>query len=59
MDEGENMENDKTGITQKLSNIVKLRKTPIIVNKQENNYKNFRRAGRSFASEGYSYDSEE
>ena len=48
----------KMGVTQKLNEIVKYRKTPLIVNKQENGYKIIRKT-RSLSIESYSYYSNE
>jgi len=50
---------DKNDITQKLLKIVKQRKTPIIVEKQEFGYKPSRSTGGGLVSEGYSYSSDE
>jgi len=50
---------DKINITQKLQKIVKQRKTPIVVKKQEHGYKPTRTTSGSLASESYSYSSEE
>ena len=46
-------------VTQKLLKIVKNRKTPIVVNKQESGYKRNRKMSGSLAHESYSYDSDE
>ena len=43
-------------ITQKLLKIVENRKTPVIVNKQENSYIRNRKGIRSLAYESYSHD---
>lgn len=48
----------KIDVTQKLNEIVKGRKTPLIVNKQENGYKLIRKT-RSLSVESFSYDSNE
>jgi len=50
---------DKINATQKLQKIVKQRKTPIVVKKQEVGYRSSRTTSGSLASEGYSYSSEE
>jgi len=50
---------NKLNITEKLQKIVKQRKTPIVVKKQEIGYKSSRATGVSLAGEGYSYSSEE
>jgi len=50
---------NKINVTQKLLKIVKHRKTPVVVNKQENGYKKNRKVSRSLAYESYSYDSDE
>ena len=44
-------------MTQKLLKIVKNRKTPVLINKQENAYKKNRTASKSLAYESYSFDS--
>lgn len=44
-------------VTQKLLKIVKQRKTPLVVNKQENTYKKNRNLGKNLSYESYSYDS--
>jgi len=49
--------NNTIDVTQKLLKIVKHRKTPIVVNKQENGYKKNRNVGRNLSYESYSYDS--
>jgi hypothetical protein len=51
------MEN-KTNITKKLLDIVKNRKTPLLVNKQDSGY-NKKRVSNSLSHESYSYDSED
>ena len=51
--------NDTIDVTQKLLKIVKHRKTPLLVNKQENSYRKNRNASKSLAYESYSYESEE
>jgi hypothetical protein len=50
---------DKKNITEKLLKIVKQRKTPIVVEKQEIGYKLSRSTGGGLVSEGYSYSSDE
>jgi len=50
---------NKINVTQKLLKIVKNRKTPLVVNKQENSFVRNRRISRSFSYESYSYDSDE
>ena len=51
--------NDKINITKKLLNIVKNRKTPIVVIKQESGYNRNKNVGKSLSYESYSNDSEE
>jgi hypothetical protein len=48
---------NKINATQKLLKIVKNRKTPVVINKQENSYVRNRRITRSLSYESYSYDS--
>ncbi len=48
----------KMGVTQKLNEIVKNRKTPLIINKQENSYKIIRKS-RSLSIESFSYNFDE
>ena len=55
---GVNMDN-KINTTQKLLKIVKNRKTPVVINKQENSYIKNRRVSRSLSYESYSYDYDE
>ena len=50
---------DKINFTQKLLKIVINRKTPIVVNKQENSYKRNRGSIRDLSYESYSYDSDD
>ena len=50
---------DKINITEKLQKIVKQRKTPLIIKKQETGYRPSRSNSGSLAGEGYSYSSEE
>lgn len=47
---------EKIDSTQKLIKIVKHRKTPVVVNKQENNYKRSKNSGKGLAYESYSYN---
>ena len=49
--------NKTIDVTQKLLKIVKLRKTPLVVNKQENSYKKNRNIGINLSYESYSNDS--
>lgn len=46
-------------VTQKLLKIVKHRKTPIVVNKQESGYKRNRKMSGNLAHESYSYNPDE
>jgi ribosomal protein S24E len=49
---------DKTiNVTKKLLKIVKQRKTPLVVNKQDNSYKKNRSVGKNLSYESYSNDS--
>ncbi len=50
---------NKINATQKLLKIVKNRKTPLVVNKQENSYKRNKSSIRNLSYESYSYDSED
>jgi len=50
--------NNTIDVTQKLLKIVKQRKTPVLVNKQENGYKKNRNVSKSLAYESYSSDSD-
>jgi len=50
---------EKINITKKLLNIVKNRKTPIVVSKQESGYTRNKKGNKSLAYESYSTDSEE
>jgi hypothetical protein len=50
---------DKINITKKLLNIVKNRKTPIVVSKQESGYNRDKKVGKSLSYDSYSGDSEE
>jgi len=50
---------NKINVTQKLLKIAKNRKTPVVVNKQENSYVRNRRSIRSLSYESYSYDSDD
>jgi len=52
------MEN-KTNFTHKLLKIVKHRKTPLVINKQENSYSRKKMASRGLSHESYSYDSDD
>ena len=45
----------KSNITVKLQKIVQQRSTPLIIKKQEINYKPVRSSKTSLASEGYTY----
>jgi hypothetical protein len=49
---------DKINITKKLLNIVKNRKTPILINKQESGYNKNKRSGRSLSFDSYSNDND-
>lgn len=49
----------KIKVTQKLLKIVKNRKTPVVVNKQENSYLRNRRVIRNLSYGCYSYDSDD
>ena len=50
---------EERNITDKLKLIVKQRKTPKVINKRQENYKNSRRVGGNFTSESYSYSFED
>jgi len=50
---------NKIDVTQKLVELVKQRKTPVIITKQNSDYKSSRRSRGSFASAGYFEDSDE
>ena len=50
---------DKVNVTQKLHKIVKHRKTPLVVNKQEDSYLRRRTVSRSLSFDSYSYDSDD
>ena len=52
------MEEKKLNVTQKLTALVKQRKTPIVVTKQSSNYLGSRRTGSSFSGGGYSSDND-
>jgi len=49
--------NKTIDVTQKLLKIVKQRKTPLLVNKQENGYKRNKNVNKNLSYESYSYDS--
>jgi len=49
--------NKTIDVTQKLLKIVKQRKTPLVINKQENSYKKNRSVGKNLSYESYSFDS--
>jgi hypothetical protein len=53
------MEENKVNITKKLRELAEKRKTPIIVQKQSNNYKTPRKSANSLSSQSYSSDSED
>jgi hypothetical protein len=53
-----NMDN-KIDVTKKLMKIVKHRKTPLVINKQENNYNRTKKIRSNLSYESYSYTSEE
>jgi len=49
---------DKTiDVTQKLLKIVKQRKTPLVITKQENSYKKNKNVSKNLSYDSYSYDS--
>ena len=50
---------NKINATQKLLKMVKNRKTPLVVNKQENSYVRNRRIIKNLSYERYSYDSDD
>lgn len=50
---------NKINHTQKLLEIVKNRKTPVVVNKQENSFIKNRRICRSLSYESYSFNSDD
>jgi hypothetical protein len=50
---------DKINATQKLLEIIKKRKTPVVINKQEKNYARNRRVSTSLSYESYSHDSDD
>lgn len=50
---------DKINATQRLIKIVKNRKTPLVVNKQEKSFIRKRNVSTSLSYESYSYDSDE
>jgi len=50
---------NKINVTQKLLKVVRHRKTPVIVNKQEDGYKRNRKVSRSLSYESYPYDSDD
>jgi hypothetical protein len=50
---------NKINATQKLLKMVKNRKTPLVVNKQENSYVRNRRIIKNLSYESYSYDSDD
>ncbi len=50
---------NKINVTQKLHKIVKHRKTPVVVNKQEESYSRRRMTSRGLSYESYSYDSDD
>ena len=50
---------DKINATQKLLEIIKKRKTPLVINKQEKSYARNRRVSTSLSYESYSYDSDD
>jgi len=58
-DWGVKIENQKLDITHKLLELVKKRKTSIVVTKQNSDYKATRRISRGYSGESYSYESEE
>ncbi len=50
---------NKINATQKLLKMVKNRKTPVVVNKQEKSYMRRRKISTSLSYESYSFDSED
>lgn len=50
---------DKNSITSRLLEIVKHRKTPVVVSKQNSSYVRSKRTGGSLSSSGYSEEPEE
>jgi len=51
--------NNTIDVTEKLLKIVRNRKTPILVNKQENAYKKSRSSSKNLSYDSYSSDSGE
>jgi len=55
---GVNMDN-KINVTKKLMKIVKHRKTPMVITKQDNNYNRIKKISGNLSYESYSYTNEE